>query len=251
MTTTQQQGLPHLELSEDSQRVLVEVDLDRIHGFFTCGVCKGFFRDPHTISECVHTFCKSCVVRKLQESNMCPTCQCKTTMNSVRPDHTIQSLFIKIFPEVEKQDEERERKWYEDNNIPMPEKQTLMPASTSGKTSKPKPEKRQRSDQSGPSTNANGSSKDASKPAPRLRLEVRSESGDQDISDSYLEAASTTKVEKMRNYIARRLDIAPDRVVLMCDGQVLPLEHSMEFVQRTKWPDPTTNMVWRYKILSG
>ncbi|CAM9855348.1 unnamed protein product, partial [Chrysoparadoxa australica] len=39
-----------------------------LNPFLTCSLCKGYLRDPHTVTECVHTFCKSCIFAKVHEA---------------------------------------------------------------------------------------------------------------------------------------------------------------------------------------
>ncbi|KAB7496042.1 Polycomb complex protein BMI-1, partial [Armadillidium nasatum] len=39
-----------------------------------CILCGGYFIDATTVIECLHTFCKSCIVRYLETSKFCPIC---------------------------------------------------------------------------------------------------------------------------------------------------------------------------------
>ena len=38
-----------------------------LHSFLKCPLCTGFFRDAHTINECLDTFCKSCIYKYFYE----------------------------------------------------------------------------------------------------------------------------------------------------------------------------------------
>ena len=38
-----------------------------LHSFLKCPLCTGFFRDAHTINECLDTFCKSCIYKFFYE----------------------------------------------------------------------------------------------------------------------------------------------------------------------------------------
>ncbi|XP_061645053.1 polycomb group RING finger protein 5-B isoform X2 [Phyllopteryx taeniolatus] len=42
--------------------------------FITCYLCGGYLIKPVTVTECLHTFCKSCIVQHFEESNDCPKC---------------------------------------------------------------------------------------------------------------------------------------------------------------------------------
>ena len=37
-------------------------------------ICHGYLVDATTVTECLHTFCKSCIVKHLEDSNTCPEC---------------------------------------------------------------------------------------------------------------------------------------------------------------------------------
>ena len=94
----------------------------------SCILCKGLFRDAITSKECLHTFCRSCVHKymiKLENKNTdsnttvpleCPQCKVQLSGHSIdqayRPDHTLQDLVNKCFPEVIEQDKKEEEEFY-------------------------------------------------------------------------------------------------------------------------------------------
>ena len=39
----------------------IEFSLSAIHKHLICGLCSGYYKDPYTITDCLHTFCKSCL----------------------------------------------------------------------------------------------------------------------------------------------------------------------------------------------
>ena len=68
-----------------------------------CTLCKGYYRDAHTVQECLHTFCKKCIYLHARNSgnHKCPSCgdvSLGNNMQNVRADHTLQSLVGKLFP---------------------------------------------------------------------------------------------------------------------------------------------------------
>lgn len=266
----------HLELN-DEQQIMLQVEYDKVNDAFTCPLCKGYFREAHTIAECVHSFCKSCIIKHLQDVQECPTCKIKTTMNTIRPDFLLQSLFAQLYPEVERDDEEQEKAWYQAHNLPMPEKQ--IPVHLQNKQQKGKSKRLKAANES--TTSANGqqqntsqtaaatrsvstnnatSSKASSSPtnptAPpslppqRVRLALKNEnSNGKQLDKPMLEMGSHTSVEKVRDYLAKNLgESFPDRITVRCNGQLLSLPHSVEFVQKTIWKDPQMMMTWTFHI---
>ncbi|NWV45924.1 PCGF1 protein, partial [Daphoenositta chrysoptera] len=51
--------------------------MKELNEHIVCFLCAGYFIDATTITECLHTFCKSCIVKYLQTSKYCPMCNTK------------------------------------------------------------------------------------------------------------------------------------------------------------------------------
>ncbi|RAL42172.1 hypothetical protein DM860_011955 [Cuscuta australis] len=69
----------------------------------TCSLCNKLFRDATTISECLHTFCRKCIYKKLTDEDLesCPICNIDlgcVPEEKLRPDNTLQDVRAKIFP---------------------------------------------------------------------------------------------------------------------------------------------------------
>ncbi|KAG8062792.1 hypothetical protein GUJ93_ZPchr0003g16469 [Zizania palustris] len=69
----------------------------------TCPLCNRLLRDATTVSECLHTFCRKCIYKKLndEEVESCPVCKIDlgcTPVEKLRADHNIQDVRSKIFP---------------------------------------------------------------------------------------------------------------------------------------------------------
>lgn len=41
----------------------------------TCHLCSGHLIDATRVTKCLHTFCRGCLVKYLQENNTCPACR--------------------------------------------------------------------------------------------------------------------------------------------------------------------------------
>lgn len=72
--------------------------------------------DACTIQECLHSFCKSCIVRYLESKKNCPVCRVlihKTRpLQNVRPDPTLQDVVYKLVPGILKNEMMRRRRFY-------------------------------------------------------------------------------------------------------------------------------------------
>jgi hypothetical protein len=55
---------------------MVEFSLAAIHKHLICSLCSGYYKDPYTITDCLHTFCKSCLLYAVAcGCHECPECQ--------------------------------------------------------------------------------------------------------------------------------------------------------------------------------
>ncbi|XP_034250991.1 polycomb group protein Psc-like [Thrips palmi] len=73
-----------------------------LHPHLMCVLCGGYYVDATTIIECLHSFCKSCLVRHLETSKYCPICEVQVhktkPLLNIRPDETLQTMVYKLVP---------------------------------------------------------------------------------------------------------------------------------------------------------
>ncbi|GMP99583.1 hypothetical protein CsSME_00047008 [Camellia sinensis var. sinensis] len=82
---------------------VVNVRRETIAACMTCPLCNKLFRDATTISECLHTFCRKCIYKKISDEELecCPICNVdlgSVPLEKLRPDHNLQDVRAKIFP---------------------------------------------------------------------------------------------------------------------------------------------------------
>ena len=104
------------------------VKIREINPHIVCSLCAGYFIDATTITECLHTFCRRCIVKYLQLSKCCPTCNLKVhetqPLLNVRLDRTMQDIVFKVVPNLFEDEEAKEHAFYEERGIPVPKKET-------------------------------------------------------------------------------------------------------------------------------
>ncbi|KAF7457355.1 Polycomb group RING finger protein 3 [Cryptosporidium felis] len=85
-----------------------------VSDLLVCPVCTGFFRGATTIRECLHTFCRACIIEHIEfKGPECPICGQFIGVYPLQGlvfDRTIQNITDKIFPEFK----EQERKLYQE-----------------------------------------------------------------------------------------------------------------------------------------
>ncbi|TRZ05362.1 hypothetical protein HGM15179_021745, partial [Zosterops borbonicus] len=88
--------------SEVSPQEEVKVKMKELNEHIVCFLCAGYFIDATTITECLHTFCKSCIVKYLQTSKYCPMCNTKIhetqPLLNLKLDRVMQDIVYKLVP---------------------------------------------------------------------------------------------------------------------------------------------------------
>lgn len=90
----------------------LELPLKILNDRITCSLCKGYFVEATTVLDCLHTFCKSCLLKHFEEEeNTCP--RCKTLIHQSHPTHyvafdrTIQDIVYKLVPGMQEEEVQR------------------------------------------------------------------------------------------------------------------------------------------------
>ncbi|GJQ81920.1 hypothetical protein Trydic_g20388 [Trypoxylus dichotomus] len=92
------------------------IPIIELNQHITCTLCKGYFIDATTIIECLHTFCRSCIVQYLETNKYCPVCDVQVHKSkplvNIRPDKTLQDVVYKLVPRLFQNEMQRRRDFY-------------------------------------------------------------------------------------------------------------------------------------------
>ncbi|GFS10273.1 polycomb complex protein BMI-1 [Elysia marginata] len=90
--------------------------ISELNPHLLCALCGGYLIDATTIIECLHSFCKTCILRYLETSNYCPICEVlihKTRpWQNIRLDHALQNAVYKCVPGLFQNEMQRRREFY-------------------------------------------------------------------------------------------------------------------------------------------
>ncbi|CAK8572123.1 unnamed protein product [Lathyrus sativus] len=80
---------------------------EKVSSFFTCVLCDRVLRNATVISECLHTFCRECIERKIVDENLnhCPTCNVDlggSPLDKLRTDKNTMALISKVLTSTRK-----------------------------------------------------------------------------------------------------------------------------------------------------
>ncbi|XP_006010900.1 polycomb group RING finger protein 2 [Latimeria chalumnae] len=92
------------------------IKITELNPHLTCALCAGYFIDATTIVECLHSFCKTCIVPYLETNKYCPMCDVQVhktrPLLSIRSDKTLQDIVYKLVPGLFKDEMKRRRDFY-------------------------------------------------------------------------------------------------------------------------------------------
>ncbi|XP_041102491.1 polycomb complex protein BMI-1-like [Polyodon spathula] len=95
------------------------IKITELNPHLMCVLCGGYFIDASTIIECLHSFCKTCIVQYLETSKFCPICDVQVhktkPLHNIRSDKTLQDIVYKLVPGLFKNEMKRRRDFYADH----------------------------------------------------------------------------------------------------------------------------------------
>ncbi|KRX16565.1 putative transporter -like protein [Trichinella nelsoni] len=75
---------------------------------FICSLCMGYMIEATTVVECMHHFCRSCILLHIEKDAHCPSCGILINKfkleSALKLDHTLQLLIYKLIPTVYKEE---------------------------------------------------------------------------------------------------------------------------------------------------
>jgi len=221
-----------------------------------CTLCMGYFNDACTIIECLHTFCRACIMRHFRESQVCPTCDSNLGTNPrdlVRTDRTLQSIVDKVFPQFAAQASTAAAAAAAASSAAA--KRSASPPASS---ISPRPGKAARpggARAASPAAGAAAAEEVQEEISFSLQEEVdESAATNVRLEKPYLRTSARLTVAHLKKYLAKKMktssEVAAD-LQIMCRGVALPLEISLDAIVRTHWQQATEDLVLTYRVLSS
>uniref|UniRef100_A0A8B9BS32 Polycomb group ring finger 6 n=1 Tax=Anser brachyrhynchus TaxID=132585 RepID=A0A8B9BS32_9AVES len=122
------------ELDSDDDRERM-INLAELTPYILCSICKGYFIDATTITECLHTFCKSCIVRHFYYSNRCPKCNIVVhqtqPLYNIRLDRQLQDIVYKLVVNLEEREKKQMHDFYKERGLEVPKPAVPQPVPAS------------------------------------------------------------------------------------------------------------------------
>ncbi|XP_060943368.1 polycomb group RING finger protein 6 [Limanda limanda] len=222
------EGSTHI--SDSDSETEPKLPLNQFYPYIRCALCCGFLIDATTIIECLHTFCKSCIVKHFFYSSRCPTCNIvvhqSQPLYNIRPDRQLQDIVYKMIPYLEEYEREQMCTFYKERGMEVPKPVVITSPAPVGV-------KRQRRDNAPQSVFTIPPELDVS-----LLLDfVGAEEGIIDfkpLERRYVRVSGEATIRHVELFIRRKMELSPTCLVdVVCGDHLLDPSQSLKDVQST------------------
>ncbi|XP_063221215.1 polycomb group RING finger protein 3 isoform X2 [Bacillus rossius redtenbacheri] len=203
------------------------IKLKTLNNHITCQICRGYLIDATTVTECLHTFCKSCLVKHLEENNTCPTCQIvihqSHPLQYISYDRTMQDIVYKLVPDLQQKEMKREREFYRlrGETCPKDFPPTACEAEEEKVPADPHEEDYHRYDEQ-----------------VNVFLDTKPGTTLKALNRKYLRLSANTTITTLKKYVAKQ--VLPScyeyrNIDILCNNELLGKDHTLKFVYVTRW----------------
>lgn len=232
-----------------------KIKLWDINAHITCRLCGGYLIDATTVTECLHTFCRSCLVKYLEENNTCPTCRIvihqSHPLQYIGHDRTMQDIVYKLVPGLQEAEARNQREFYRKLGLEVP-------GDAKGEACSAK----QRLDphRDGETKADDSSNKEAAE-------EKQEEDGDYHRSDEqvsiclecnssklrglkrkWIRCSAQATVLHLKKFIAKKLNLSSfNELDILCNEEILGKDHTLKFVVVTRWRFKKAPLLLHYR----
>ncbi|XP_077294091.1 polycomb group ring finger 3-like lethal (3) 73Ah [Arctopsyche grandis] len=225
------------------------IKLKTLNTHITCKICKGYFIDATTVTECLHTFCKSCLVKHLEDNNTCPTCNIvihqSHPLQYISFDRTMQDIVYKLVPDLQQNEMAREREFYRIRGIPCPKDAALGDTANGG----------QGGDRTAPANDENHpDSTDYHRRDEQVNVCLECTSANlKTLKRRYIRCSAQATITHLKKFIAKKVLNGIEKyrdIDILCNNELLGKDHTLKFVYVTRWRfrDPPLRLQYRPRI---
>ncbi|XP_076367751.1 polycomb group ring finger 3-like lethal (3) 73Ah isoform X2 [Tachypleus tridentatus] len=220
-----------------------KIKLKTLNPHIKCKLCKGYLVDATTVTECLHTFCKSCLVKHLEDNNTCPTCEIvihqSHPLQYISYDRTMQDIVFKLVPNLQSNEIKREKDFYRRRGLPYPKGNLLALG-----------------DKDSPLQASSSREEDTDSHRLDEQVNILLESqnnGLKQMRRKFIRCSAQATVTHLKKFIAKKLfnNLEKYREVdILCNEEILGKDHTLKFVCVTRWrfQEPPLRLYYRPRV---
>ena len=242
----------------------------------TCVICSGYLIRPVAVTECLHTFCRSCIVKYLENASeyTCPACNVviheTNPWELLREDKSLEDIIFKLVPRLKRNERQRRVQFFSSRGLTDPEEMDIdLDFCSEPEEERDENEPPKKQEDQDESKTAEKSNKDKPKSIKQLgssqigfRLSCFSHSPIKDTDNKYskycqelekryIRCSSHLTVAHLKKYLQLKLDLPEScEVDILCNGEIMGKHHTLEFIYMTRWryKDTLLDLEYRPKI---
>lgn len=192
-----------------------KIKLKTLNPYIICNICKGYLIDATAITECLHTFCKSCLIKHLEANTNCPTCNIVIHHSYPRQyinfDRTMQDIVYKLVPGLLENEMKREQEFYQQRGLPCP-KEMLISEDSKEKTPEPDDENKEE----------------------LISLCLECSLNSVQMKNIFIRVPIKTTILYLKKFLAKKV-FNNDNIDIFCNCDVLDTYDSLKYIFLTKW----------------
>ncbi|CAI9736268.1 group RING finger 3 [Octopus vulgaris] len=217
------------------------IRLKSVNVHITCTLCSGYLIDATTITECLHTFCKSCLVQYLDDNNTCPTCEIvihqSHPLNYISHDRTMQDIVYKLVPELQENELRRQQQFYKSRGVPFPKSIGANEECVETERTHTQPPDSDTQDYHRSDEQVN------------ICLEGRGVSM-RNLKRKFIRCSSQATIMQLKKFVALKVFNSSAKhtdIDILCNDAILGKDHTLKFISVTSWQAKDTPLMLHYR----
>ncbi|KAF4105032.1 polycomb group RING finger protein 3 [Onychostoma macrolepis] len=232
-----------------------KIKLWDINAHITCRLCEGYLIDATTVTECLHTFCRSCLVKYLEENNTCPTCRIvihqSHPLQYIGHDRTMQDIVYKLVPGLQEAEMKKQREFYQKLGMEVPgdikgelcNMKTHLESQRNGDLKSEDPANKEAGDEKAEEDNDYHRSDEQVS----ICLECNS-SKLRGLKRKWIRCSAQATVLHLKKFIAKKLNLTSfNELDILCNEEILGKDHTLKFVVVTRWRFKKSPLLLHYR----
>ena len=230
-----------------------KLKVKELNANFICIICNGYLIRPVAITECLHYFCRSCIVKYLETTSEYKCPYCETLIHETNPwellreDKKLEYIIYQLVPGLAQNEKKRRKLFYSRRGMEDPDENnadsnlTLSILESSSK--KDEPDAKQE-------TSSNAQADVKSKPklleSSQIGLHLNFIEPEGKIANNkqnfrcldkpYLRTSSNITVAHLKKFLQKKLSHSSTcDVDILCNGELMGKHHTLEFIYMTRW----------------
>ncbi|XP_036136090.1 polycomb group RING finger protein 3 isoform X1 [Molossus molossus] len=232
-----------------------KIKLWDINAHITCRLCSGYLIDATTVTECLHTFCRSCLVKYLEENNTCPTCRIvihqSHPLQYIGHDRTMQDIVYKLVPGLQEAEMRKQREFYHKLGLEVPGdiKGETGPARQHSDPHRNGETKADESCNKEPAEEKQEDDSDYHRSDEQVSICLECNSSKlRGLKRKWIRCSAQATVLHLKKFIAKKLNLSSfNELDILCNEEILGKDHTLKFVVVTRWRFKKAPLLLHYR----